>query len=333
MYYVYGLIDPRNDLPFYIGKGKGNRALSHLQNKSDINQIAKNKINKIRSIGLEPYIKYYHNNILCEQEAYDLEENLIENYKIISEGGILTNICKNNRPPNLENITYEERYKERSCIIKKKIIQTRRLGKGWCKKTKEQKDKISLLTRGENNPFYGKKHTEETKNKISIKAKKRKGLMTGKTKIIIFIDYENNYFIVNDGYEKFCQEKSISIATVEKNKKLFRTSTSGSCKGWYCFNYTDIVKFIYSTGMNPYSGLIDLFEHHGILTKDGNKLSYTNINGETNKWFRKQLIQEPSILDNIMNEYNDQMVKKGKDSNGRLLKAEEQEDEEIVTDK
>ena len=34
------------------------------------------------------------------------------------------------------------------------------------------------------------------------------------------------------------------------------------------------VKIPYETGMNPYSGLVDLFEKKGILSKDGNRLKY-----------------------------------------------------------
>ena len=29
-FYVYLYTDPRNEKPFYVGKGKGNRAFSHL---------------------------------------------------------------------------------------------------------------------------------------------------------------------------------------------------------------------------------------------------------------------------------------------------------------
>jgi hypothetical protein len=39
--------------------------------------------------------------------------------------------------------------------------------------------------------------------------------------------------------------------------------------------------------MNPYSGLVDLFEGKGILKKEGNSLVYTTSDGEIIKQFRK----------------------------------------------
>ena len=47
------------------------------------------------------------------------------------------------------------------------------------------------------------------------------------------------------------------------------------------------VKIPYETGMNPYSGLVDLFEGKGILKKEGNSLVYTTLDGEIIKQFRK----------------------------------------------
>ena len=47
------------------------------------------------------------------------------------------------------------------------------------------------------------------------------------------------------------------------------------------------VKIPYETGMNPYSGLTDLFEGRSLLKKEGNSLVYTTADGEIIKKFRK----------------------------------------------
>ena len=38
------------------------------------------------------------------------------------------------------------------------------------------------------------------------------------------------------------------------------------------------VKIPYDRGMDPYSGLLDMFEKNGVVNKDGNKLKYTPNN-------------------------------------------------------
>ena len=47
------------------------------------------------------------------------------------------------------------------------------------------------------------------------------------------------------------------------------------------------VEIPYTTGMSPYSGLVDLAEAKGYLKKDGNSLVYTTREGEIIKQFRK----------------------------------------------
>ena len=47
------------------------------------------------------------------------------------------------------------------------------------------------------------------------------------------------------------------------------------------------VKIPYETGMNPYSGLVDLLESKGLLAKEGNSLKYTLADGSEIKQFRK----------------------------------------------
>jgi hypothetical protein len=47
------------------------------------------------------------------------------------------------------------------------------------------------------------------------------------------------------------------------------------------------VEIPYSTGMSPFSGLVDLFEDKGMLKKEGNSLVYITKDGEIIKQFRK----------------------------------------------
>ena len=47
------------------------------------------------------------------------------------------------------------------------------------------------------------------------------------------------------------------------------------------------VEIPYSTGMSPFSGLVDMFEDKGVLKKEGNSLVYTTKDGEIIKQFRK----------------------------------------------
>jgi RecA/RadA recombinase len=59
------------------------------------------------------------------------------------------------------------------------------------------------------------------------------------------------------------------------------------------------VKIPYETGMNPYSGLVDLFEAKGFLQKDGNRLKYAG--SEELKLYRKEWERnEDGCLDKVM---------------------------------
>lgn len=61
------------------------------------------------------------------------------------------------------------------------------------------------------------------------------------------------------------------------------------------------VKIPYESGMNPYSGLVDLFEGKGLLAKEGNSLKYTLADGTVIKQFRKAWERnEDGSLDRVM---------------------------------
>jgi RecA/RadA recombinase len=76
------------------------------------------------------------------------------------------------------------------------------------------------------------------------------------------------------------------------------------------------VKIPYETGMNPYSGLVDLFEKQGHLVKDGNRLRYIDSEGNEHKEYRKNWTGE--LLDMVMQDY----PKKQKDINTPSMEEE-----------
>ena len=61
------------------------------------------------------------------------------------------------------------------------------------------------------------------------------------------------------------------------------------------------VKIPYETGMNPYSGLLELFEKKGLIVKSGNRLAYTTLDGEELLDYRKKWTGE--LLDKVMSDY------------------------------
>jgi len=61
------------------------------------------------------------------------------------------------------------------------------------------------------------------------------------------------------------------------------------------------VKIPYETGMNPYSGLLELFEAKGVIVKQGNRLAYTTVDGEELLEYRKNWTGE--LLDKVMSDY------------------------------
>jgi hypothetical protein len=65
------------------------------------------------------------------------------------------------------------------------------------------------------------------------------------------------------------------------------------------------VKIPYETGMNPYSGLVDLFEKKGMLSKDGNRLKYVSSTGEEVKEYRKVWEAGGELLDRVMMDFKE----------------------------
>jgi len=84
-YYVYIYRDPRNDEIFYVGKGKGNRAFSHLKDTSEKRKSI--RLAEIAKAGKKPIIEILTHGLESEETALKVEAAIID----LLESDILTN--------------------------------------------------------------------------------------------------------------------------------------------------------------------------------------------------------------------------------------------------
>jgi hypothetical protein len=93
MWYVYILIDTRNNQPFYVGKGNKRRLKATSNINSGSNPLKKKFLKELKQVGLEPELKIVGEHIK-ENDALSQEKQLIEEYgRIIKGTGILTNFA------------------------------------------------------------------------------------------------------------------------------------------------------------------------------------------------------------------------------------------------
>lgn len=189
MYYIYYYIDPRDNLPFYVGKGINERLFDHLfeTESTTENRHKFYRIQYLRNIGLEPIIKKVIENISDEILAYEIETQEILKYGRIGfeENGILTNVCLGSRPPSPKGKIKSKEHRERLSESRKgkKVSESTRI-----KQSEITKKRIEAGQFGHNKP-----HTEESKIKTSntkkLQEKKwynnsEKSILVGKDAII-----------------------------------------------------------------------------------------------------------------------------------------------------
>ena len=83
-----------------------------------------------------------------------------------------------------------------------------------------------------------------------------------------------------------------------------KTTPHHRCKTRYAKPFESVqVKIPYETGMNPYSGMVELLEAEGLLKQEGNRLKYIDPEtGEEFKFYRKEWKDDK--LDMIMDKFH-----------------------------
>ncbi|WP_242084204.1 GIY-YIG nuclease family protein [Aestuariivivens sediminis] len=114
IYYIYALIDPRDNEIFYIGKGKGDRYLQHFKEK---NKRVKNpgkhyKIEEIEEEGFTVKTEILFSD-LDEKTAYEIERILIYKHgRAVYNEGNLTNRMPGGDPKLIQSSFYYEKIDE-----------------------------------------------------------------------------------------------------------------------------------------------------------------------------------------------------------------------------
>lgn len=193
IYYVYELIDPRNDRTFYVGKGSGNRAYQHAKFKDGNNNPYKDRvIKKILNENLEPIVKFVHTNIHNEDQAYNLETALIKEIGIDN----LTNICEDAKPPSRKG------WKPSAETLSKRSAKLKGI-----ERTDAWRQRLSESKQGENNPMYGKKSPCTDKRRLSILRSKNE---PNYNLYKVFLDALGNGESVTSAYKRLGVPKGVA---------------------------------------------------------------------------------------------------------------------------
>jgi hypothetical protein len=173
MYYIYEYVDPRNNLPFYIGKGSGQRKFGHLKEtlESTDNKKKYFKIQKIKSLGMIPIINIIVDGIKDADLAYKIEDEYIIKYgrEGFEKDGILINICLNNKPPisiGDKNGMFNKKHTDEA---KKKISNANKGKPSWNKgipRDDNLKEAVSKANKGKIAWNKGKERSEEDRQKM-----------------------------------------------------------------------------------------------------------------------------------------------------------------------
>ena len=226
IYYVYVYIDPRNNTPFYVGKGCGNRYKRHLLETSEStdNRRKYNKIRKLISLDLQPTIKFEMIDV-DEETAYNEEERLIKFYgrKDIDDYGILTNICVSNKPPN--HTGYKRSIATRKKMSEKQKGNTKGRANAGIRRSIETKKLISIKLKGRKSYI----RTAEILENYNIAQRKyRRATET----TFNLVHYDKAIFEYSISAKDFCEKYSSNEIKLEPSNFRRSMKNNSTYKGW-----------------------------------------------------------------------------------------------------
>jgi hypothetical protein len=183
--YVYTLVDPRSSLPFYVGKGSGERCNAHVVEAKYYVKRKSPKLKKIRKLmrlGMEPIVIKLEENV-SDKQALDLECLLIAEMRDL--GFKLTNMTEGG--DGAQGYKHTEEHKQRMSELQKGRVFTEEHRQAMCKPKSEQgrkniaearltttyrpseetKKKTSEALKGRPSPMQGRIQTDEAKAKMS----------------------------------------------------------------------------------------------------------------------------------------------------------------------
>jgi hypothetical protein len=187
--YVYMLIDPRTQNPFYVGKGKGNRCHFHVQEAkyySKRKSVKLNKIRKLLSLGMEPIVVKVEENV-SDSQAIEFECLLISEMRDLgiklanmtdggdgAQGYKHTEEHKRFMSETQKGRVFSEETKQKMRKPKspegRAAIAAARLATSY-RPSEETKRKTSQSLLGRPSPMMGKVHSKESRAKMSIARK------------------------------------------------------------------------------------------------------------------------------------------------------------------
>jgi hypothetical protein len=241
-FYVYGLIDPRTDKPFYVGKGtiidkygrKYRRISDHL-NLLDESNIFKNRIiRKINKLNLEVKTVIYE-QFKVEDDALKVEIELIKLYgRRNNKTGILTNLTDGGEGSS--GFKHSEDTKKKQSEIRKKYYETHEANFKGCKHSEKSKTQSSnsLKKYYKNNPHpsLGIKRSEEVCKRQSERQLGKKppkeicykfashGEKNYFAKSYTFISPKGDSYFVKGEFKKFISNNGLSLMACKKSVNM-----------------------------------------------------------------------------------------------------------------